>query len=72
MTNGKAPRTGSADEFVTELFDTELADNGSYDSDVVKLVRDHLGTAGIHSQAGVRLAADLAKLAKTRAKGVGR
>lgn len=59
---------GSAVEFVTSLFDTELADSNEYDADVVSLVRTHLGKASIQSQAGVRLAADLVKLAQTRAK----
>lgn len=70
MSSEKGLEIGSAVEFVTSLFDTELADSGKYDADVVSLVRTHLGKASIHSQAGVRLAADLVELAKTRAKAV--
>ena len=70
MTEDNAPETISAVEFVAALFDNELADSSKYDADVVKLVRSHLVSASIHSQAGVRLAADLVKLAKSRAQAV--
>ena len=68
MTSEEGLEIGSAVEFVTSLFDTELANSNKYDADVVSLVRTHLGKLSIHSQAGVRLAADLVELAKTRAK----
>lgn len=70
MNSGKSPKIGSAVEFVNSLMATELADSGKYDADVVNLVKIHLGTGSIHSQAGIRLAADLLELAKTRAKKV--
>ena len=68
MTSEEGLKIGSPVEFVTSLFDIELADSERYDADVVSLVRTHLGKASIHSQAGVRLATDLVELAKTRAK----
>ncbi len=70
MSGEKAPETISAVEFVAALFDNELADSSKYDADVVNLVRNHLVSASIHSQASVRLAADLVKLAKSRAQAV--
>ena len=66
----QGPKTTSAVEFVKSLFDNELTDSNNYDADVVSLVRDHLGRASVRSQAGVRLAADLVELAKTRARAV--
>ena len=70
MTSEKGLEIGSAVEFIGSLFDSELAESDKYDPDVVSLVRTHLGEASIHSQAGIRLADDLVKLAKTRAKAV--
>lgn len=55
MTGDNAPETISAVEFVAALFDNELADSNKYDAAVVKLVRNHLVSASIHSQAGVLL-----------------
>ena len=68
MTSEKALETISAVEFVAALFDSELADSSKYDTDVVNLVRTYLVSASIHSQASIRLAADLVKLAKSRAQ----
>lgn len=68
MTGEKAPETISAAEFVAALFDNELKDGSKYDADVVSLVRNHLVSPSVHSQAGVRLASDLVKLAKARAQ----
>lgn len=59
----------SASEFVDRLFEEELLNNVEYDAQVVRLVREHLGVASVHSQAGVRLAEALVQLAKERAKG---
>lgn len=69
MTAEKDTENISAVEFVAALFDKELADS-KYDADVVNLVKNHLVSASIHSQASIRLAADLVKLAKSRAQAV--
>ena len=76
MSSGEGLEIGSASEFITDLFNVDLADEDKYDGDVVNLVRTHLGNASMHPQAGVRLATELVKLAKNRAgavnQGVGR
>jgi hypothetical protein len=57
----------SASEFLDSLFREELADQTKYDPEVVRLIKQHLGTGSLHSRAGVRLAEALVQLAKARA-----
>ena len=57
----------SASEFLDSLFREELADQTKYDPEVVRLIKQHLGTESLYSRAGVRLAEALVQLAKARA-----
>jgi hypothetical protein len=58
----------STSELLTGLFDKELADQVTYDSEVVAIIRKHLGQNSIHSRAGYKLSEELAELGKRRVK----
>lgn len=56
----------SFSDFFNNLLEEELGDKNKYDPEIVTLIRDHLGQANLHSQAGKRLAESLIELAKQR------
>jgi len=68
MNNKNGISFKSAEELLNSLFDQYLKKQGKYDTDVVDLVRCHLGQTALHSKAGIRLAEALVNLAKSRAK----
>ena len=58
----------SADDIIHDLLDGILADKSNFDSDVVRLIQDHLGQKKVHTKAGNNLADALILLAKKRSQ----
>jgi hypothetical protein len=63
MNSNKKFQRISFEDFFSKLFEEELSDANKYDSEVAKLIWDHLGQGNIHSKAGKRLAESLIDLA---------
>ena len=68
MNNEKIINRISVEEFIQKLFEETLSNEDQFDTDIVNLVRRHLGQGRIQSKAGNNLADALVHLAKTHSQ----